>query len=308
MKNSIVTIFVCMLMIVTVFSTVRATLTDNSDGTVTDDDRGDSVGLTWLKIPNTMGMTWNMAMTWADNLVFAGKDDWRLPSVIDFQTGIPDTGWDSLNNEWGHLYGVEWGNPAYQSETAPMTGYLDKWYWTSTEDPANPSQAYAFLASFDGMWINTEKLKTDSYYVTAVRGSPPPAINIKPMALFTQNKNFVDVGTTIEFDPSTSYDPDGTITQYIWDLNGDGISDHFSTTPEVVSCAYSERQPYHVTLTVTDNSGQTTTATHWVWIIPAWVAWALDHGYLLPLSVIIMACLLAYLIVKEYVIWRRKKP
>jgi len=75
-------------------------------------------------------------------------------------------------------------------------------------------------------------------------------LNRPPIALFTENATIVSRDEAIHFDASESYDPDGTIVNYLWDF-GDG-----NTTTGVTSDhAYSEDGNYTVTLTVTDDDG-----------------------------------------------------
>lgn len=71
----------------------NAALTDNGDGTITDGN-----GIMWLQEPADELMTWDEAVAWADALVFAGHDDWRLPSAISPLDGLPYEGtiWGSL--------------------------------------------------------------------------------------------------------------------------------------------------------------------------------------------------------------------
>jgi hypothetical protein len=156
---------------------VHAGLNDNGDGTVTDAD----TGLMWLKesfprtgTPETTLKTWKQAMLWGNSLSFAGYNDWRLPSALEVASGVPDLLWNSVNNEWGHLYGVEWGNPANEAAIAPMHNYPCCSYWTSTEDPANSARAAAFFVSYDGLWLNEFHAKTSVMRFTAVRGAPKP--------------------------------------------------------------------------------------------------------------------------------------
>lgn len=182
MKKLIGIILLAMMMMLGFTNSVGATLIDNGDGTITDDD----IGIMWLQEPppddvyaGPARMTWDEAMAWAESLVFAGYDNWRLPSASDFGTGLPDTVVNSVNNEWGHLYGVEWDNPGGPADILPMTGYWAGWYWTSTEDPGDSSQAYAFFANFDQIqWFNDVFPKSDeNVFVTAVRDieeGPPP--------------------------------------------------------------------------------------------------------------------------------------
>ncbi len=64
------------------------------------------------------------------------------------------------------------------------------------------------------------------------------------------------VNQAINIDASNSYDLDGYIAKYIWDF-GDGTTG----TGRIVTHSYSAYKPYSVTLTVTDNSGATASAT-----------------------------------------------
>ncbi len=143
-----------------------AILTDNGNGTITDDDKGDGASLIWLKEPGP-DFNYDDAVAWADSLVFAAFDDWRLPRAEDFSTGLPDVGFNSVNNEFGNLYGVELSNPANLSDILPFQNYNPIWYWTETEETL--MDAYAFFWSFDGLWLNQIFPKTEVIHVTAVR-------------------------------------------------------------------------------------------------------------------------------------------
>ena len=74
---------------------------DNGDGTVTDR----ATGLTWMQVDSGVlragqrkdgKMNWGQALRWAEELKYAGRNDWRLPnakelqSIVDY-TRSPDT-------------------------------------------------------------------------------------------------------------------------------------------------------------------------------------------------------------------------
>ncbi len=79
-----------------------------------------------------------------------------------------------------------------------------------------------------------------------------------PVAAFTYSPPSPVVGSPVVFNASTSYDPDGTIVSYQWDLNGDGTIDASGVTTQVI---YSSPGTGTVRLTVTDNSALSATAT-----------------------------------------------
>jgi hypothetical protein len=65
---------------------------DNRNGTVTDE----ATGLTWQQADSGKGMDWAAALAYAEGLVLAGRDDWRLPNAKELQslvdyTRSPDT-------------------------------------------------------------------------------------------------------------------------------------------------------------------------------------------------------------------------
>jgi len=73
-----------------------------------------------------------------------------------------------------------------------------------------------------------------------------------------------NVDGIVTFNGSSSYDNDGTISSYSWDF-GDGGSATGQTTTHI----YTSEGSYTVTLTVTDDGGDTDTASTTVEISPA---------------------------------------
>jgi PKD repeat protein len=77
-----------------------------------------------------------------------------------------------------------------------------------------------------------------------------------PVASFSTSTTSTLAGTSISFNGTASYDPDGTVSSWSWNF-GDGNTGVDATTAHT----YDSAGNYTVTLTVTDNAGATGTAT-----------------------------------------------
>ncbi len=125
--------------------TMVPTLLDNQDGTITDMN----THLMWMQDANHAGaaMTWAQAVVWAANLVYAGYDDWRLPSGRNPGGSVCDSrisGYDCPNTEFAALYfgwGIHW------NAMGPFTHVQYRNYWTATAWPTDPS--HAMVQDFD---------------------------------------------------------------------------------------------------------------------------------------------------------------
>ncbi len=82
----------------------------------------------------------------------------------------------------------------------------------------------------------------------------PVVVNQPPVAQFSYTPPSPTPGTTVTFNGTASYDPDGSVVAYAWDLNGDGIVDR---SGPVVTWVYPAAGAYTATLYVTDNQGAT---------------------------------------------------
>lgn len=71
-----------------------------------------------------------------------------------------------------------------------------------------------------------------------------------PVANFSETAETVYVDELINFNASTSYDPDGTIVAYFWDF-GDGTN----ATGVTLDHGYEHNGTYTITLSVTDDDG-----------------------------------------------------
>lgn len=124
--------------------------TDNGDGTITDN----LTQLVWQKVPNTTGLTWEQALTYAEGLTLAGASDWRLPNIKELE---------SLNDESAT-------NPSVNSTYFSAIGVKN--YWSSTTllpNPSNLTSAWYWNTQYG---ITTYDTKTNTNYVICVRGIP----------------------------------------------------------------------------------------------------------------------------------------
>ena len=87
-----------------------------------------------------------------------------------------------------------------------------------------------------------------------------------PTAAFTADPNPAQLGQTVTFDGSGSNDPDGTISKYEWDLDGNGSYETDTGATPSASRVYTAGANVDVKLRVTDNSGNTNTVTHTITI------------------------------------------
>jgi Protein of unknown function (DUF1566)/PEP-CTERM motif len=113
----------------------------NDDSTI-DAFYDTDLNITWRRNGNLNGlMTWGQAVNWADNQIFGGYTDWRLPSSDESCAPLP---FNCTGSEMGHLWYVEWGNTA--GDTTPNTGNFGNMqlyaYWSGTVNAADSTQAW----------------------------------------------------------------------------------------------------------------------------------------------------------------------
>ena len=119
-------------------------------------------------------MTWDVATAWANNLVYGGYDDWRLPTLNPADTtcsanfnpggGFPTqyVGFNCTGGELSGLFVTDLGNKANESvlnqtgdtpeqiaNLALFSNVQSFGYWSGTEYAPDPSLAW-FFSPFDG--------------------------------------------------------------------------------------------------------------------------------------------------------------
>ncbi len=125
---------------------------------------------------------------------------------------------------------------------------------TSTTGPIVYHQ-YATAGSYTVVLTVTDNAGLTGSVAHTVHVGPA---NQPPVAVFTYTPAAPNVGEAITLNASGSYDPDGSITAYRWDLDGDGTDD---TTGQIVSVRYYNAGVHVVKLTVVDNQGLSSSVT-----------------------------------------------
>ncbi|MBI3880593.1 MAG: sulfatase-like hydrolase/transferase, partial [Verrucomicrobia bacterium] len=118
---------------------------NNANGTITDTD----TGLTWQQGEVGAATDWTNALTYAENLVLGGFQDWRLPNIKELE---------SLNDE-------TLASPSIDTNYFPNAKSAR--YWSSTTQFGHATNAW--WNEFVG-GITSYDLKPTAYWVRAVRG------------------------------------------------------------------------------------------------------------------------------------------
>jgi len=95
-----------------------------------------------------------------------------------------------------------------------------------------------------------------------------PAPDQKPIVKFAARQLTITLPTdSVEADGSTSYDPDGTITSYLWtELNGPSSATLSNATQAKTWISHLQAGTYSFLLTVTDNAGLKAADTLWIYV------------------------------------------
>ena len=121
--------------------------------------------------------------------------------------------------------------------------------------------SYVAPGTYNVRLVVTDDQGASDEEVKAVTVAAP---NQPPVARFSISPTPAQVGMPVTFDATGSYDPDGFITDYRWDFNGDGTIDG---TGQIASYTYFAPGTYQVTLYVTDNAGATAQSTQTLQVI-----------------------------------------
>lgn len=153
-----------------------ATLIDRGNGLVFDD----VLDVTWLQDADLAGGTFGFtaARSFVENLVFAGFDDWRLPSMDLNGDGIvmdcgSATELECRDNELGYMFYQNLNGAFGDDKTGNQVGDggvtlldIQSIHWSGTDFLPDPNRAWAF-SFFNG--FQGSRAKGGGNFVWAVR-------------------------------------------------------------------------------------------------------------------------------------------
>ena len=137
--------------------------------------------LMWLRTPNiTTTVTWQDALTAANNLSACGHSDWRLPNWNEFRS-LANYGQQSLS---------DWLNNPAQG----FTGVTGGFYWSSTTKLSEPVNLSAHMA-----WVFSATTSGVEGYSKTDTGVPHGAWAVRGPASVTPLPNIIVDPTSINF-------------------------------------------------------------------------------------------------------------
>jgi len=161
-----------------------------------------------------------------------------LPAVPTIGEWVRFDGTGSADSD-GSVVSYQW---SFGDGTSPVTGPI----------------VYHQFASTGSYLVTLTVTDDDGATDTASQSVSMGTVQQAPVALFTFAPMAPAVGESVAFNASTSYDPDGVVVSYAWDLDGNGVDDAFTPT---VNATYNSAGVAMVRLTVVDNAGLSSTST-----------------------------------------------
>jgi hypothetical protein len=151
-------------LIFTVSGVANAALFDRGNGLIYDD----VLDITWLQDANYAStsdydvdglMSWGVAMDWADQLVFEGFDDWRLPTTVDGTWAYGVTaGYSITTSEMGYMYYENMGTLGYNDIFINLQPFF---YRSGTVNAQDETMSWIF--DFGSGYQTTYKIDTELY-------------------------------------------------------------------------------------------------------------------------------------------------
>ena len=141
----------------------------------------------------------------------------------------------------------------FTDESYDPDGEVVAWEWnfgdgvTATEQ--TPSHTYVGCGNYIVTLDATDSAGEHAYQTQSLKIE-----SIAPVALFTSSPERPNVGDEVKFDATESFDRDGMIVRYDWDMDADGSVDYTSSLPSI-SFPFQEGGTHSVSLQVIDDCG-----------------------------------------------------
>jgi len=142
------------------------------------------------------------------------------------------------------------------SSSYDVDGAIVSYFWTFG-DGVNASGVVTSHSYVENGNYTVTLIVTDNDGITATASALKKVVDRPPNATFGYSPTSPLAGETVTFNASASFDPDGTIAQYIWDFGDGNVT---SATTSIITHKYTYGN-YTATLTVEDNDGSRTTTT-----------------------------------------------
>ena len=187
-------------------------------------------------------LAWVRGPKWSPTLEIVRYAGPNLPAIVDVSVSIPPI-------EVGETYILKTSSEPFNSTTSRF----DVKFWKQEDGEPTDWNINADVPTRDGSVLLV------AWHADTTFGNvhiEPIAVNEIPVAVATGTPINGDAPLNVNFDGSGSTD-DGSITAYVWDF-GDGSPVSNQTNP---AHTYTVPGNYTATLTVTDNTGQTSTDT-----------------------------------------------
>lgn len=142
------------------------------------------------------------------------------------------------------------------TDDGTIVGYLWDFGDSSTSTSATPTHTFTGPGTYTvTLTVTDDDDLTDSATLDITVSASPPVAVIEASRLSTLP------GGEITFDGSTSSDADGTIISYAWEIEQPSPAPTLTGVDTAITAPFTVEGTYTVSLTVTDDDGQTDTAT-----------------------------------------------
>ncbi len=161
-------------------------------------------------------------------------------------------------------YSVDFDGSGSTSEQPPILSYSWDFGEGITAVGSTVRHTFSEAGSYTTRLTVTDSVGLSGTATTPVLISAPPAVNQPPTAAFSVSQFSGTAPLMVSFDASQSNDADGSITSYHWSFGDDN-----SATGLICQHSFPMAGFYTVSLVVTDDLGETATASKTLEVLPA---------------------------------------